>query len=115
MREIKSQGDLSFIPVEYFPKEYIQKFTEIKKEENGEPSKQLWHGESGNAHVVVGNATIMTPNQIKGMINELLIKVREEALIDHEEHESFPIDGDYIVIRQQEVSHWDKTLRRVQD
>lgn len=111
MREIKSQGDLTFIPVEYFNKNYIDKFTQPKG------NKVIAEGEStGHFHAIdEGEAEIFIPENIKGIVNEMLIKAKERALIEHQEHEAFEIYGDYIAVIQQEVDHFEKTLKRVVD
>lgn len=110
-RKVICQGDVTFIPIEYFDQNFINSFSK-KKEGN-----VIAEGEvTGHFHCLVdGDAEIYISQEIKQSVNQMLIKIREKARIEHQEHEAFEINGDYIVTIQQEVDHFEKILRKVSD
>lgn len=110
-RKVISQGDVNFIPVEYFPKEFVEQFTKEKK------GNVLAEGEmTGHFHRVIGeDFKILTKAEIAQQVNMMLVRIGKEASIEHEEHESFPITGDYIAVIQQEIDPFEGILRTVAD
>lgn len=105
---IHSQGDVIFLPAKSFKKKFLDKFQDKKK------NLTLAEGETtGHAHrITKGKAEIYTL-----MAGLMLLKVMsEQAVISHEEHEDIVLPmGDWVVPIQQEVDHFEKTLRRVAD
>lgn len=111
MRKIISQGDVVFIPIEQFPPEFVATFTKPKG------NNVIAEGDvTGHAHRVNGGEfELLTQGEIKEAVSMMLIRIKEECLIEHEEHESFPIQGDYIAVIQQEIDPFEGIVRQVQD
>lgn len=111
MKPVICQGDVTFVPAEYFTKEFLDKFT--KKKEDG----VLAYGEvSGHSHRPInGKFDLMVMDHSDRSLDKMLLSMSAPTTITHEEHEEFDIYGNYIVVIQQEVDHFEKTLRRVAD
>ncbi len=106
--KVPSQGDVVFIPVSYFPKTYLKRFTVKKKD-----GVIAMGDTTGNSHALKGKCDVFLPKEGDG--TEMLIRAKSGVMVTHREHEDFPIKGDFVAVIEQEVDHFEKTLRRVVD
>lgn len=108
---VHSQGDVNFIPAGYFTKEFLLKFNKDK------PDKVLAYGEvSGHSHRPInGKFKLLVMDMPEASLDKMLLSMSAPVTITHEEHEEFELEGDYVAVIQQEVDHFEKTLRRVAD
>jgi hypothetical protein len=107
VKRIYRQGDVLVAETTTIPEK-------VKPVELEEGRLVLAHGEvTGHAHVVVGDAELFAPDDLRDL-EERFLRVEQEAKLVHDEHGTIALPpGDYRVLRQREYTP--EAIRSVAD